>query len=87
MFLPARAGLLATTVTAGSIGLLELIMLSSGVALLAAVRLVLVRARHAAGGAKAYLISLGKVAVALTWGLVRTIFTLRGTTTGPNWFG
>lgn len=60
-----------------SIRLSELIMLSSGVALLAAVGLVLIRAGHAAGGTKAYLISLGIVTVALTWGLVHTIFTLR----------
>ena len=51
-----------------SIRLSELIMLSSGVALLAAVGLVLIRAGHAAGGTKAYLISLGIVTVALTWG-------------------
>lgn len=55
----------------------ELIVLSSGVALLAAVGLVLIRAGHAAGGTKAYLIALGIMSVALTWGLVHTVFTLR----------
>ena len=55
----------------------ELIVLSSGVALLAAVGLVLIRAGHATGGTKAYLIGLGIVSVALTWGLVHTVFTLR----------
>ena len=62
-----------------SIRLSELIVLSSGVALLAAVGLALIRAGHAAGGAKAYLIALGILSVALTWGLVvvHTVFTLR----------
>jgi uncharacterized membrane protein len=60
-----------------SIRLSELIVLCSGVALLAAVGLALVRAGHAAGGTKAYLIALGILSVALTWGLVHTIFTLR----------
>ena len=60
-----------------SIRLSELILLSSGVALLAAVGLVLIKAGHATGGAKAYLISLGVVTVAVTWGLVHTVFTLR----------
>ena len=60
-----------------SIRLSEVIVLTSGVALLAAVGLVLIRAAHAAGGAKAYLIALGILSVALTWGLVHTVFTLR----------
>jgi uncharacterized membrane protein len=60
-----------------SIRLSELIILSSGVALLAAVGLVLIRAGHTAGGAKAYLITLGVLSVALTWALVHTVFTLR----------
>ncbi len=60
-----------------SIRLSELIVLASGVALLAAVGLALVRAGHASGGTKAYLISLGVVSVALSWGLVHTVFTLR----------
>ena len=60
-----------------SIRLSELIVLTSGVALLAAVGLVLIRAGHAAGGSKAYLIALGILSVTLTWGLVHTVFTLR----------
>ena len=60
-----------------SIRLSELIILSSGVALLAAVGLVLIRAGHATGAAKAYLITLGVLSVALTWALVHTVFTLR----------
>jgi uncharacterized membrane protein len=60
-----------------SVRLSELIVLSSGVALLAAVGLVLIRAAHAGGGAKASLIALGILSVTLTWGLVHTVFTLR----------
>ena len=60
-----------------SIRLSELIILTSGVALLAAVGLVLVRAGQATGGTKAALIALGVVSVALTWALVHTVFTLR----------
>ena len=39
--------------------------------------LLLVRAGGAAGGTKAYLITLGVVSVALSWTLVHTVFTLR----------
>ena len=60
-----------------SIRLSELIVLSSGVALLAAVGLALVKAGQASGGTKAYLITVGLVSVALTWTLVHTLFTLR----------
>ena len=60
-----------------SIRLTELIVLSSGVALLAAVGLVLIKAAHAAGATKVYLIALGVLSVALTWGLVHTVFALR----------
>lgn len=60
-----------------SVHLSELIVLSSGVALLAAVGLVLIKAAHAAGGSKAALITLGVLSVALTWALVHTVFTLR----------
>jgi len=60
-----------------SIRLSELIVLTSGVALLAAVGLVLVRAGTAVGGTKAYLIALGVASVALSWALVQTVFTLR----------
>lgn len=57
--------------------LTELIVLSAGVALLAAVGEALIRAAHATGATKAYLIALGLLSVALSWGLVQTIFTLR----------
>jgi uncharacterized membrane protein len=60
-----------------SIRLSEGIVLSSGVALLAAVGLVLIRAGAATGGTKAYLISLGVLSVALSWMLIHTVFTLR----------
>jgi uncharacterized membrane protein len=60
-----------------SLRLTELIVLSAGVALLAAVGLALVRAGNAVGATKAYLIALGLLSVALSWGLVHTIFTLR----------
>ena len=60
-----------------SIRLTEVIVLAAGVALLAAVGLALVRAGNATGGAKAYLIALGILSVALSWGLVHTVFTLR----------
>jgi uncharacterized membrane protein len=60
-----------------SVPLSELIVLTSGVAVLAAVGLLLVRAAHAAGGEKAYLIALAIVSVALSWSLVHTVFTLR----------
>ncbi len=60
-----------------SIRLTELIVLAAGVALLAAVGTALIRAGHAAGGTKAYLITLGILSVALSWGLAHTVFTLR----------
>jgi uncharacterized membrane protein len=50
-----------------SVPLSELIILVSGVALLAAVALILIRAGQATGGTKAALIILGVVSVALTW--------------------
>jgi uncharacterized membrane protein len=60
-----------------SLRLTEATVLSAGVALLAAVGLALIRAGSAAGATKAYLITLGVVSVALSWGLVHTVFTLR----------
>jgi uncharacterized membrane protein len=60
-----------------SVRLSEVVVLGSGVALLAAVGLVLIRAGHASGGTKAFLIALGVVSVALSWALVHTVFTLR----------
>ncbi len=55
----------------------ELLVLVAGVALLAAVGLVLIRAAHAMGGTKAYLIALGVLSVALSWSMIHTVFTLR----------
>ena len=60
-----------------SIRMSELIVLTCGVAMLAAVGLVLIQAGHAVGGMKAYLIGLGVLSVGLSWGLVHTVFTLR----------
>ncbi len=60
-----------------SIHLTELMLLAAGVAVLAAVGLVLIRAGSATGATKAYLITLGIVSVALSWGMVHTVFTLR----------
>jgi uncharacterized membrane protein len=60
-----------------SLRLAELTVLSAGVALLAAVGLALIRAGNATGATKAYLIALGLLSVALSWGLVHTVFTLR----------
>jgi uncharacterized membrane protein len=60
-----------------SLRMSELLVLSAGVAVLAAVGLLLVRAGHSTGGTKAYLISLGIVSVALSWSLVHTVFALR----------
>ncbi len=60
-----------------SLRLTELMVLSAGVALLAAVGLALIRAGSATGGTKAYLIALGLLSVALSWALVHTVFTLR----------
>jgi uncharacterized membrane protein len=60
-----------------SMHLSEVLWLSAGVAVLAAVGLLLLRAGSATGGNKAYLITLGVVSVALSWTLVHTVFTLR----------
>jgi uncharacterized membrane protein len=60
-----------------SVQLSELLVLTAGVAVLAAVGLLLVKAGSSAGGTKAYLISLGVLSVALSWTLVHTVFTLR----------
>ena len=60
-----------------SLHLSELIVLNAGVAILAAVGLLLIRAGNATGGTKAYLITLGVISVALSWLLVHTVFTLR----------
>jgi uncharacterized membrane protein len=55
----------------------ELLLLTAGVAVLAAVGLLLLRAASSSGGTKAYLIALGVLSVSLSWALVHTTFTLR----------
>lgn len=60
-----------------SVPVADLLVLASGVALLAAVGLALLRAGRAGGGTKAYLIGVGVLSVALTWAVVHTVFTLR----------
>ena len=60
-----------------SVRMSEFIVLASGVALLAAVGLALVRAGKTMGATKDYLITLGILSVALSWATVHTLFTLR----------
>jgi uncharacterized membrane protein len=60
-----------------SIRLSELLVLTAGVSILAAVGLLLIRAGSSIGGTKAYLITLGVISVGLSWSLVHTVFTLR----------
>jgi uncharacterized membrane protein len=57
----------------------EGIVLVAGVALLAAVGLVLIKAGQSHGGTKAFLITVGIVSVVLSWATVHTVFTLRYT--------
>jgi uncharacterized membrane protein len=56
-----------------SVRLTELMVLSAGVAVLAAVGLALTRA-GAVGPTKVYLIGLGVLSVGLSWGLIHTVF-------------
>jgi uncharacterized membrane protein len=58
-------------------GLADLLVLTAGVAILAAVALALVRAGGAHGGTKAYLLAVGLVSVVFSWLSVHTIFTLK----------
>jgi uncharacterized membrane protein len=60
-----------------SVHLSEVLVLTSGVAVLAAVGFALLRAGSAVGGTKAYLIALGVLSVTLSWTLVHSVFTLR----------
>jgi uncharacterized membrane protein len=55
----------------------ELVILSAGIAVLAAVGFALVKAGQTSGGIKAYLVSIGLVSVVLSWALVHTVFGLR----------
>ncbi|HEY5385721.1 MAG TPA: DUF1345 domain-containing protein [Acidimicrobiales bacterium] len=57
----------------------EAIVLTAGIALLAAVGLVLLRAGQSHGGTKAYLITIGVISVGLSWAVVHTVFMLRYT--------
>ena len=57
----------------------EGIVLAAGVALLAAVGLVLIKAGESHGGTKAYLIAIGVVSVMLSWATIHTVFMLRYT--------
>jgi uncharacterized membrane protein len=57
----------------------EGIVLCAGVALLAAVGLVLLRAGQSHGGTKASLIAIGVISVGLSWATVHTVFMLRYT--------
>jgi uncharacterized membrane protein len=57
----------------------EGIVLAAGVALLAAVGLVLIKAGQSHGGTKAYLITIGIVSVMLSWATIHTVFMLRYT--------
>ena len=57
----------------------EAIVLTAGVALLAAVGLVLLLAGQSHGGTKAYLITIGVISVGLSWAVVHTVFMLRYT--------
>jgi uncharacterized membrane protein len=62
-------------------GLSETLVIVAGVALLAAVGLLLIRAGQAHGSTKAYLITIGVLAVIASWSTVHTVFTLRYTRT------
>ncbi len=56
--------------------LADLLVISAGVAILAAVALALVRAGGTHGGTKAYLLTVVLVSVVFSWMSVHTIFTL-----------
>ena len=55
----------------------ELVILGAGTAMLAAVAFALVKAGQAAGGTKAYLVTIGVLSVVLSWTVVHTVFALR----------
>ena len=55
----------------------DLVIIGAGVASLAAVGLVLVKAGHSQGGAKAFLMAIGVVSVALSWFSLHTVYMLR----------
>jgi uncharacterized membrane protein len=55
----------------------ELVVIGAGIAVLAAVGFALVKAGQAAGGMKAFLVTLGLLSVVLSWTVVHTVFALR----------
>ena len=55
----------------------DLVVLGACVAFLAAVGLALLKASSAHGGVKAFIIGIALLSVALSWGQVHTVFTLR----------
>lgn len=60
-----------------SFAVAELLLIGAGIAALGAVALALVKAGQAAGGEKAYLITVGLLSVVLSWAVVHTLFMLR----------
>lgn len=57
-------------------GTADVLVVTAGVAILAAVALALVQAGSAHGGTKAYLLTIGLVSVVFSWLAVHTVFTL-----------
>lgn len=55
----------------------ELVIVGADTAVLVAVGFALVRAGHATGGMKAFLITLGVLSVVLSWTVVHAVYTLR----------
>ena len=60
-----------------SVPVADAVIVVAGVACLGAVAFVLIKAGNSQGGAKALLIAVGVVSVALSWAALHTIFTLR----------
>ena len=55
----------------------DLVVVGAGTAMLGAVGFALAKAGQAAGGMKAFLVTLGLVSVVLSWTVVHTVFALR----------
>jgi uncharacterized membrane protein len=60
-----------------SIAAAEFLLIAAGIAALGAVAFALVKAGHAVGGTKAYLIGVGLLSVVLSSAVVHTVFMLR----------
>jgi uncharacterized membrane protein len=60
-----------------SIAVADTVIVTAGVACLAGVAFVLIKASSSQGSAKALLIAIGVLSVALSWAALHTIFTLR----------